>query len=307
MSTTQRGLGRGLDALFKGGGRTESAGGDTHTLPLSALVPNPQQPRRHFADQQLEELAASIKTQGVLQPILVRPVPGSTPQQYEIVAGERRWRASSLAGLQEVPVTVRELNDQETLVIALVENLQREDLNPLEEAQGMQQLRDEFGLSQEDLAKRLGKSRSGVANALRLLTLSEAARADLAEGRLTAGHARTLLSITDPEAQDQLRLRITQQHLAVREAEALAAIWKESGELPAGDYAAKRPAGKKTPTAKAYNAFVGRLQEELSLQFALPATVSGTEHKGRISLAYNSADDLQNLLAKLGVNGGIDV
>lgn len=306
MSTTQRGLGRGLDALFKGGGRAENTG-DTHKLPLSSLVPNPQQPRRHFADQQLEELAASIKTQGVLQPILVRPLSGTTPQRYEIVAGERRWRASTMAGLQEVPVTVRELNDQEALVIALVENLQREDLNPLEEAQGMQQLRDEFGLSQDDLAKRLGKSRSGVANALRLLTLSESSRLDLAEGRLTAGHARALLSITDFKAQDTLRLRIIHEHLAVREAETLAGIWKESGELPEGEHAAVRPKGKKAGGVKVYSPVLHRLQEEISIHLAHPVTVSGTEKKGHIRLGYNSAEDLQSLLDKLGLRGVSDV
>lgn len=306
MSTAQRGLGRGLDALFKGGGRTESTG-DTNKLPLTSLIPNPQQPRRHFADQQLEELAASIKTQGVLQPILVRPLPGTTPQRYEIVAGERRWRASTLAGLQEVPVTVRELNDQEALVIALVENLQREDLNPLEEAQGMQQLRDEFGLSQEDLAKRLGKSRSGVANTLRLLTLSESTRLDLAEGRLTAGHARALLSVTDPVVQDALRSRIIHEHLAVREAETLAGIWKESGELPAGEYGPVRSKEKKAAGAKVYNPVLHRLQEEISIHLAHPVTVLGTEKKGHIRLGYNSAEDLQSLLDKLGLHGVSDV
>ncbi len=303
MSTAQRGLGRGLDALFKGGGRSEE-GGAAQMLPLTSLAPNPQQPRRHFADQQLEELAASIKAQGVLQPILVRPLPGTAPQKYEIVAGERRWRASTMAGLAEVPVTVRELNDQEALVLALVENLQREDLNPLEEARGMQQLRDEFGLSQEDLAQRLGKSRSAIANTLRLLSLSEEARQDLAEGRLSAGHARALLAVSDAGAQDMLRMRILQGRLTVREAEALAAFWKEHGELPEGAQPLSTRKSASGSGAVAKEPALLSLQEEISGLLEQPVRISGTGDKGRISVSYASAQELDVLLQRLGLDRG---
>ena len=304
MSASQRGLGRGLETLFKGGRETEGTG-PAQTLPSASIVPNPQQPRRHFAEQPIEELAASIKAQGILQPIVVRPVAGSSPQRYEIVAGERRWRASKLAGLTTVPVVIRDLTDQEALVLALMENLQREDLSPLEEAHGLQQLKDEFGLSQEDLAQRLGKSRSAIANTLRLLSLPESVRNDLAEGKLSAGHAKALLMVSDPSVQDELRKRILRDHLTVREVEAQAAVWKETGALPeatsmvAGSGRKSRGGRAEAPANEALQTVQQSLEESL----ALPVRIRGQEEKGRISIAYSSKEELHAFLSRLGLAG----
>ena len=308
VSTQQRGLGRGLDALFKSG-REQETGAAVQKVPLSALSANPQQPRRHFASQPLEELAESIKSQGVLQPILVRPLTGETPPRYEIVAGERRWRAAQKAGLVEVPVVVRELSDQETLVIALVENLQREDLNPMEEARGFAQLKEEFGLSQEDLAQRVNKSRSAIANSMRLLGLPEAAREDLAQGRFSAGHARALLTVSDPEAQEVLRLRMVRDHLSVREAEFLAAAWKESGAFPEEGSiprtgGKRRTRGEEPSAGPAMRGSMGALQEDLARCLSLPVKVAGDVNKGKISVAFNSKEELDRLVALFGLEIG---
>ena len=316
MSAGSRGLGRGLDALFGNTADTAATappataqagirqeGTEPLKVKLSALAPNPQQPRRHFPEPQMEELAASIKTQGVLQPILVRPLSRSengTTVTYEIVAGERRWRAAQKAGLTTVPVVIREMNDQEVLVVALMENLQREDLTPMEEALGLQQLKEEFGLSQEDMAHRLGKSRSAIANTLRLLSLPEAARDDLMQGRISAGHARSLLVVTDPESQETFRRYMTANHCTVREAESIAALWKETGKLPEDMTAGTKAAAK--PTAKpAQDAQIERLQERLKTALSLPVTIRGKEDKGTISLKYGTKKELVALLEKLGL------
>lgn len=309
MSSMSRGLGRGLDALFQNGG-TEVASVKTPDTPreeisLDAVFSNPQQPRRHFSDIQLEELTASIKSQGILQPILVRPRSGD-PGTYEIVAGERRWRAAKAAGLRSVPAVVREMNDQEVLVVALMENLQREDLTPLEEAMGLQQLKEEFGLSQEDMATRLGKSRSAIANTLRLLALPEKARQDLVDGAISAGHARALLMVTDPESQELFRQHMVATHCTVRDAERIAAHWKEHGALPADMLS---PGGKRAaaPTAapEPLHASLAAIQEKLTETLALPVTIKGKETKGRISLTYNSKEELDALLERLGVTGDL--
>ncbi len=307
MAGPSRGLGRGLDALFKGY-QEQPKPSDIRTLPLRALHPNPNQPRKMFTEAALEELAASIRSQGVLQPLLVRPIPGTdgqgegAQQAYEIVAGERRWRASQMAGLREVPVLIRELTDQETLAVALIENLQREDLNPMEEALAMQELREQFGLSQEDLAQKLGKSRPAVANTLRLLHLPESAREDVREARLSAGHARALLTVTDPEPQDTLRRRILSDRLSVREAEAAAAHWRDRGALPEPlavppKREEARPARPPQRVAPSMRSLQGRLHEALSLR----VSVSGTEEKGKITLNFESSEQLALLLSRLGL------
>ncbi len=307
MATGQRGLGRGLDALIKSGRDVSSSSTEVRKLPVASLTPNPHQPRRHFADVQLDELAQSIKSQGVLQPILVRPLPGTEAEQYEIVAGERRWRAAQKAGLTEVPVVVRELNDRETLVLALLENLQREDLNPMEEARGMARLKEEFGMSQEDLAQKLCKSRSAIANTMRLLSLPSEAADDLAAGRISAGHARALLAVADHEAQQALRLRILHEHLSVREAEALAGSWKETGELPVASEeapsesrAAKHDAAP-VKAAASESMFLTDIQSLLSSRLEVPVRISGRETKGKISFSYNSRQELDALLARMGM------
>lgn len=316
MSVSSRGLGRGLDALFQN--NTEATGTATGAVTpstaqgsaeplkvkLSAIAPNPQQPRRHFAEQQMEELAASVKAQGVLQPILVRPLTRSTDgsqNTYEIVAGERRWRAAQQAGLTTVPVVVKEMSDQEVLIVALMENLQREDLTPMEEALGLQQLKDEFGLSQEDLAQRLGKSRSAIANTLRLLALPQAAREDLMEGRISAGHARALLVVSDPDSQEIFRHYMVATHCTVREAESVAALWKETGHLPEDMTAeTKKPS---QPRVKAEpDQGLALLQEKLIQVLAVPVAIKGRETKGTISLKYASRSELDALLTRLGVD-----
>ncbi|MBR5734072.1 MAG: ParB/RepB/Spo0J family partition protein, partial [Desulfovibrionaceae bacterium] len=207
--STQHGLGRGLDTLFKSSAplldekQKESAEGIS-TLPVLKLVPCQGQPRRSFDESALDELASSIREQGILQPLLVRPAPGD-PGAYEIVAGERRWRAAKKAGLSQVPVIIRELDDNEALTIALVENLQREDLNPVEEAHAIAALQKRLKISQDALAAKLGKSRPAVANALRLLQLPENILESLELGEISAGHARALLALSDaPREQDLL-------------------------------------------------------------------------------------------------------
>lgn len=327
MALHPTGLGKGLDALIRETQEARDSGG-VKSLPIDNIFPNPLQPRRTFSEKALEELAASIKSQGLLQPLLVRPLGPGKPEKYEIVAGERRWRASKMAGLTEVPVMVRAFSAQETLAAALIENLQREDLNPLEEALGLQALKEEFGLSQEDIALKLGKSRSAIANSLRLLSLPEAMRPLLAEGKLSAGHARALLSITEPVSQEYLKNLILENRLSVREAEGLASGWKESGRFELaglvgeplstdrlhsqgeGDAAqaeeapsppADKKAGEESEARKSrpQSARILEIQNRIGQIFQVPVRVTGKEDKGRISLAYNSREELEAFLKRL--------
>jgi len=203
---------------------------DVSIVALDSLVSNPRQPRKNFAPEALEELAASIRSQGLVQPLLVRPIDEGA--RYEIVAGERRWRAAKLAGLTEVPVFVRPLSDMEVMAAALIENLQREDLNPLEEARALAALRAEFGLSQDELANMLGKSRPAIANSLRLLNLSPEAQNALENGQISAGHARAVLSLGSLDAQSEIVQRCIRDSLSVRDAEYAATLWKEEGVFP---------------------------------------------------------------------------
>lgn len=341
MAGNGMGLGKGLGALIR---ETSSvrARADVHTLPIKDIIPNPNQPRRKFSEKALEELAQSIRGQGLLQPLLVRPLGEAHPGKYEIIAGERRWRASKLAGLVEVPVVVRSFTDQETLAAALIENLQREDLNPVEEALGIQTLKEEFSLSQEDLAARLGKSRSAIANSLRLLALPEQVRKDMMDGRLTAGHARALLSITSQRSQEYLRNLILEENLSVREAEGYASTWKETGEFhpiapglppdtapvkplpPESTDDAEAPEAHDAPVADAssvstpgtppearplaevlprrsrpQSAVIVEIQHRIGKALSIPVRVTGKETKGKISIAYNSKEELELLLHRL--------
>ena len=309
---TPRGLGKGLDALFRnadaGLGQSQSRNA-LSMVPLAALVPNPKQPRKHFDAESLEELAASIRSQGIVQPLLVRPAGNA---RYEIVAGERRWRAAELAGLTEIPVLVRQFSDMELMAVALIENLQREDLNPLEAARAMAILRDEFGLSQDELANALGKSRPSVANALRLLNLSPEARDALEQGRISAGHARALLGLASPDARSELLRHCIQDELSVRDAEYAASLWKEEGVFPwlqadgeepaaartrpAGPDSASRPSQRKTKPP-----ILRHVQKRLRQTLRSRASISGNEARGRISLSYQSREELQDLLLRLGV------
>lgn len=331
MATHPLGLGKGLDALIRETQDAREVAG-VSTLPLQDITPNPLQPRREFNEKSLEELAASIRSQGLLQPLLVRPIGPANPGKYEIVAGERRWRACAMAGLTEVPVLIRAFSAKDTLAAALVENLQREDLNPIDEALGLQTLKDEFGLSQDDLAQAIGKSRSAVANSLRLLSLPESMRPLLAEGKISSGHARALLSITDPKAQEYLKNLILESRISVREAEGLASGWKSTGQFeltmlnlenpgkaPVENTAteqAGQSAGQSLPlpekdAASAPKARDSRpqsarlldIQNKMALLFQTPVRVMGKESKGKISFTYNSQEELEALLARFTAAG----
>ena len=239
-------LGRGLAALIGDVGdenaAVERARGQRR-VPIEFLRPNPRNPRRHYGEEELEELSASVRSKGILQPILVRTVPGAI-DAYEIIAGERRWRAAQRANLHDVPVILLEINDKEALEIAIIENVQRADLNPLEEAMGYDSLIEQFSYAQADLARIVGKSRSHIANTLRLLKLPESVKRYLAEGKLTAGHARALLAHDDPEA---LAKAIIEKGLNVRDVEAIAGAQAEAR----GKQAKRRPRGAKSHDVRA--------------------------------------------------------
>jgi ParB family transcriptional regulator, chromosome partitioning protein len=270
-------LGRGLDALLP-----KVASGQPNKVAIKDLIANKEQPRTTFDEAALEELASSIKAKGILQPLLVR----SKGKKYEIIAGERRYRAAQLAGLEEVPVIVREFSDQETLEIALIENLQREDLNPLEEARGYKNLL-EFGITQDEAAQAVGKARSTVTNSLRLLTLSQNAQQALEEGTISAGHARALLGIQE-EHRDWALEQVVSNDLNVRQTEAL----KKSTE---GD----TRLGSSAAAIAAKPRIHRQLELELSRYSGTKVRIVG-ENKGRLELYYHSPEDLNRILVMLG-------
>lgn len=301
MCALERGLARGLGELLGEG----SSGKEHSRLPVALLKANSNQPRTHFHEEAMAELAESIRVQGIIQPILVRPVRGTMPQQYEIVAGERRWRAAQKAGLAEVPVLIRELSDNDVLAVALIENLQREDLNAVEEARAIDALRHTLQLSQDDLAKRLGKSRSAIANALRLLQLPEAMLRSLDQGAISAGHARALLAVTDSGAQATLHAAMLRQDVSVRAAEAAVTYWKNNNTLPEG-FATEPAQTASTPhntrQAKTKPAFIMALQDHLRARIHPKIILHGTQEMGRVTVPYESAEQLNALLAKLGIS-----
>ncbi len=283
-------LGRGLAALL-GGAETLAAATRTrgqYKIPIEFLRPNPRNPRRNFGEEGLDELAASIREKGIIQPILARPVPGAT-DAYEIIAGERRWRAAQRAGLHEVPVVSFEADDRQALELAIVENVQRADLDPLEEASGYERLGDEFLYTQADLAKVIGKSRSHVSNCLRLLKLPERTKALLREGKISAGHARALLSSPAPDA---LAERIVAQNLSVRDAEKLLEGGAESSGTK-GQGPRKRGGGDKAADTRAMEL---RLMEQLGM------TVTITQREGEsgeVEVRYKTLDQLEFLCRRL--------
>lgn len=292
----RKGLGRGLSALL---GEEAAAPIDRaleaapHTVPIEQLSPGQFQPRKHFDDEEMASLVESVRSKGILQPILVRRDPVHA-DAYEIIAGERRWRAAQRAQLHEVPVIVRELSDLEALEIALIENLQRENLSPIEEAKGYQRLMDEFSHTQEALAKAMGKSRSGIANALRLLTLPQAVQDQVDVGALSAGHARALVGADDPEG---LAAEIIRKELSVRQAERLAQTAK--GGLPS------RP--KKAP-AKDPDTIA--LEHDLSNMLGLRVRIKfrGDGAKGgSVTIDYSTLDQLDDILQRLNQGGAIVV
>ncbi len=277
----QKGLGRGLDALLAGDMETAGEGDALRMLQVTQLQPGKYQPRTHMDKAALQTLADSINTQGIMQPILVREL---TVGKYEIIAGERRWRASQIAGLDEVPVLIREIEDEAALEMALIENIQRENLNPLEEALGIKRLIDEFNMTHEKAADAVGRSRVAVSNLLRLLTLTNVVQEMLVENKLDMGHARALVGL-DAARQILLANKIAQQKLSVREAEALVKQQQE-------------PLNKKQKVT--VNHDVVRLQnalsEKLGTKVSIAAKASGA---GLLKISYSNLDQLDDIIAKI--------
>jgi ParB family transcriptional regulator, chromosome partitioning protein len=283
-------LGRGLAALIGDVGQESSTERPRaqRRLAIGALRPNARNPRRVFAAAELEELTASLRERGIIQPIVVRPLRG-VPEAYEIIAGERRWRAAQRAGLHEVPVVVIEATDAEALQLAIIENVQRADLNPLEEADGYRALMDEFHNSQEEIAKIVGKSRSYIANTLRLLKLPEAVKGYIQEGKLTAGHARMLIG--EPNA-EQLAEDIVARGLNVREVESMARERaQKSGK--------KQTGGKRARGASEKDADTLALERRLSDATGFVVTINDREGAGTLSVRYETLEQLDDLVARL--------
>jgi ParB family chromosome partitioning protein len=263
-----------------------SATDNVRLMPIEHLRRNPDQPRKRFDDKDLEDLTNSVREKGLIQPILVRPIPG-VPDAYQIVAGERRWRASQRAELKEVPVVIRDLNDQEVLEISIIENVQRADLNAIEEARGYKALMEQFGHTQEDIAKVIGKSRSHVANTMRLLALPPRVRDMVYEGKLSAGHARAIATAPDPET---LADRFIAEGLPVREAEALArASHEEAGSDPTAR--GGRPSGK-DPNVQA-------LEAEVAQALGLEVDIKSKGEAGEIRIRYTQLEQLEDVCRRL--------
>jgi ParB family chromosome partitioning protein len=289
------GLGRGLGALIPTGGALDAAAGSSLTeLPTASIVPNRFQPREHFDEEALTALTASIREMGILQPILVRP---AVDDQYEIIAGERRWRAAKRAGLQHVPCIVRDVEDTAALEHALVENLHRQDLNPLEEAAAYQQLMEDFGLTQELVAQRVGRSRSAVANTLRLFQLPPSIQRMVGDGRLSAGHARALLATPDRDLQEELADEILNRGLSVRDAEQLVrerlAPPAEPEAEPEPDPQPVAPAARTPPALR--EPAVLELEELLSVRLNTRVSVSLSGKRGRVVVEFADLDDLERI------------
>lgn len=276
MAKKAHGLGRGLDSLFAD---SEDWGTSIQEIPIGELDPNPDQPRKSFDEETIAMLAESVREQGVLQPLLVV---ASSNGRYRIIAGERRYRASRMAGLETVPCIVKDLDIVRQMEISLIENLQREDLNPVDAARGIRALMQQCGYTQEKVAQRLGKSRPAVANLVRLLNLPEEVTDMVRDGMLSAGHARVLAGLTDPETQKKLARKAAEEGLNVRQMEALAAKSRNSGT-------------PKTPERKPLAPELRELQERLLERTGMRATLKGTVKKGKIVLQYNSLDELNRL------------
>lgn len=282
MANANRGLGKGLGALLGDAAlRTDTS--DNLYLPISQIEPYANQPRRHFDEEALQDLADSIREHGIIQPLTVRRLSSG---YYQIIAGERRWRASRMAGLREVPVRILTADEQRAMEMALVENLQREDLNPIEEAKGYRALQDVYGMTQDDVAQSVGKSRPAVANATRLLALSEQVLKLVEDGTLSAGHARALLPLSDAQVQLAAAKTVIEKGLSVRRAEALAAqLLKETQEKPA-----KKSAGVD---------YLGECARHLEQVLGRKVRMTQGRKTGRIELEYYDADDREALLQAL--------
>ena len=279
---SQKGLGKGLGALLGDFTEETTAKGPYQLLPIHKVEPNRSQPRQDFDEVELEALAESIATHGIIQPLTVRELPNG---YYQIIAGERRWRAARLANLSEVPVIVIEADDKKTMELALIENLQRQDLNPVEEALGYQSLMADYGLTQDETAERVGKSRPAVANALRLLNLCPEVLEKVRSGALSAGHARAVLSLKDAKKQQEAAQKIIALGLSVRQAEL---ICKNMGKEV-------RP----IPVQQMRIDYIGECEKQLSKQLGRGVKIVNGKRKGRFELEFYGADDLQKLLDAL--------
>ena len=280
----QKGLGRGLGALLGDYNQGPEADGSLRQLPLQKVEPNPDQPRRDFNEEELQALADSIGEHGILQPLTVREMPHSG--YYQIIAGERRWRAARMAGLTEVPALVIEADDRQAMELALIENLQRQDLNPVEEAQGYHSLLEDYGLTQEEAARRVGKSRPAVANALRLLNLEADILEQIRSGALSPGHARAILSLKDGKKRQEAAQKIVSLDLSVRQAEALC---RSLGREPKPE----------PPTGTLQVNYVAECEKTLSRRLGRGVKIVTGKRKGRFELEFYGPEDLQRLYEAL--------
>ena len=279
------GLGKGLDALFMDNDTVDSGG--VVTLRLSQIESNRDQPRKIFSEEALNELADSIREHGVLQPLLVRPLPGGS---YQLVAGERRWRASRMAGLQEVPVVIREMDEEQAMEIALIENLQREDLNAIEEATGYKQLMERYGMTQEQVAKRVGKSRPAIANALRLLNLPQKVMDMVGEGEVSPGHARALLAFDDQDRIVEIAQKVKTGKYSVRDIERMAKNQDEKKEK-----AAKAP---EEPAWGGKSAFLTEMEIAMSMEMGRKVRIIPNGEGGTLQIQFWDEEDLKSLAEK---------
>ncbi|MCH5213204.1 MAG: ParB/RepB/Spo0J family partition protein [Oscillospiraceae bacterium] len=283
------GLGRGLGSLFDDTSPAAEEENNVESLRISQIEPNKNQPRQKFDDDKIDTLADSIKEHGVIQPIIVV----KSGKRYKIVAGERRWRAAKKAGLKEIPVVIRDYTDREIAQIALIENLQRENLNPIEEALGYRTLMNKFDMTQEEVSSKIGKSRSAVANSIRLLSLDEAVQSKLISGEISSGHARALLSIEDPEIRKAVLLSITEKELNVRQAEALARELQKA-----------KPKKKTEKIDEQLRAELDSIENGLSSQLGTKVRLIHNDKRGKIEIEYFGNDDLERILNIIR-NGGL--
>lgn len=279
------GLGRGLESLMGEANHEVGAMAPESSLPISKIKPNPKQPRHSFDENALEELADSIKQNGILQPLLVRKV----GQSYQIVAGERRYQAAKRAGLKELPVVIKDISDEDVFKLALIENLQRSDLSPIEEAQGYRQLIDENGLTQEQLGKALSKSRSAITNTLRLLDLPVEVQEMMGDGKLSAGHARAILAVPSEEGRIKLAQKVVAERLSVRQTESLAPLFS-------GMQAEKKP---RPVTPQSYK----RVARQLRMTLDTNVKVRQTRGKNKIEIEFKDEDDLMRIIGS--IEGGV--
>lgn len=286
-----RGLGKGLEALFSdveinihntNEAEKEALEGGILFLDINDIKPNSNQPRKNFSDEKIEELAKSIEVHGIIQPIMVR----TAGQGYEIVAGERRWRAARKASLKKVPCIVRELDEEQNMLVSIIENMQREDLNPMEEAEALSQMTTKYGLTQEEVSKSVGKSRPYITNSLRLLKLPSAVREMVVDGELTSGHARAILAVKEEKKQIEMAKHIVKKGLSVREAEALANESEEGKQ-------------KTRPKARKKNQELTNLEEELKTVLGTKVAIQHGTKRGKIEIEYYSRDELERLLELL--------